>query len=42
MLPARQIFAVEKLLPFIGIALAGILIFVGTKGEHGKTGQQKD
>jgi hypothetical protein len=40
MLPARQIFSIEEWLPFGGVALAGILIFVRRKRKSRQTAEQ--
>jgi hypothetical protein len=42
MLPSGQIFAIEKLLPLVGIAFAGILIFVGCERERAQKGKHKN
>ena len=42
MLPPGQIFAVEKLLPFVGITLTGILIVIGSERERYESSQPKN
>jgi hypothetical protein len=42
MLPSGQVFAIEKLLPFVGIALANILILIRGEGQGYQTGKQKN
>ena len=42
MLPAIQVFAVEQLAPLVGIALAGILIFIRRIRDRDQTDEQKN
>jgi len=41
-LPAGQVFAVEKLLPLVGIAFASILILIGGNRKRDQSSKYKN